>query len=196
MKIGIYGGTFDPVHLAHLVLAEQCRDQLKLDEVWFIPAATPPHKVGVTIAPAKQRLEMLELALSGHPSFRICKRELERSGPSYTVDTLRDLHTEFPEHEWFLLLGGDSVNDFSKWRAPDEIAALAKLVAVNRGSQPLEPNEREFLHVQMPALDISGSNLRARLQSHQSIRYLVPRAVEEYLRQNKLYQTDGQQQGS
>lgn len=193
MRIGLYGGTFDPVHLAHLVLAEQCREQLALDEVWFIPAASPPHKSGVTISEAKHRVAMLELAIAGHTSFKLSRLELERTGPSYTVETLRDVRRDHPEVDFFLLLGGDSIRDFTTWREPQEIAQLATLVAVNRGTAELAdipadivaPEARRDVH--MPAIDISASDLRQRVATGCGIRYLVPRAVEQYIRQNGLY---------
>ena len=194
MRIGIYGGTFDPVHLAHLVLAEQCREQSGLDEVWFLPAARPPHKVGVTISDARHRVAMLEFAISGHPQFRVNPLELERSGPSYTVETLRELTRREPDVEWSLLMGGDSLRDFPTWREPDEIVALARIVAVNRGTEDL-PGCAEFRArfgerldvVQMPGLEISASDIRARVAAGRSIRFLVPRAVEVYIQQQQLY---------
>ncbi len=195
MRIGLYGGTFDPVHLAHLVLAEQCREQLALDEVWFIPAASPPHKSGAAITDAKHRVAMLELAIAGHASFKLSRLELERTGPSYTVETLREVRQTHPAVEFFLLLGGDSIRDFTTWREPREIAQLATLVAVNRGTAELTdipadivaPDARRV--VEMPAIDISASDLRQRVTTGRGIRYLVPRAVEQYILENGLYVT-------
>lgn len=196
MRIGIYGGTFDPVHLAHLVLAEQCREQAQLDEVWFLPAARPPHKAGVTISDTKHRMAMLEFAISGHPQFRVNPLELERAGPSYTVETLRELVQQQPDVEWSLLMGGDSLRDFHTWREPAEIATLARIVAVNRGLEDL-PGCAEFRAsfgdrldiVEMPGLEISASDIRARIASERSIRFLVPRAVEVYIQQQRLYRS-------
>jgi nicotinate-nucleotide adenylyltransferase len=193
MRIGLYGGTFDPVHLAHLVLAEQCREQLALDEVWFIPAASPPHKSGVTITEAKHRVAMLELAIAGHASFKLSRLELERTGPSYTVETLRQLRHDHSGVDFFLLLGGDSIRDFTTWREPQEIARLATLVAVNRGAAELADIPTDIAApesrcvVQMPAIDISASDLRQRVATGRGIRYLVPRAVEQYIQQHGLY---------
>jgi nicotinate-nucleotide adenylyltransferase len=197
MRIGIYGGTFDPVHVGHLVLAEQCREQCRLDEVWFVPAGRPPHKTDAAITPARQRLEMLELALAGHDRFRIHRFEVERSGPSFTVETLQHVHEETPGCDWFLLLGADSVRDFPTWREPDRIAELATIVAVNRGDRPpCDPREMvrlfgedRFVVAQMPGLDIASSDLRRRVHEGRSIRYLVPRGVEVYIQQHKLYRS-------
>src|SRR5919199_5145855 len=111
MRVGIFGGTFDPVHLGHLILAEQCREQGQLDQVWFIPAARPPHKQDQSLAPFAQRVEMLSLAIAGNPAFRIDELEKDRAGPSYTVDTLAELQRHHPGTEWFLLIGSDCLPD-------------------------------------------------------------------------------------
>src|SRR5262245_31066193 len=111
MRLGLFGGTFDPIHLGHLLLAEQCREQCKLDAVWFLPSANPPHKVGASITPAQQRVEMLQMAIAGHPEFAVSKLELERGGTTYTVDTLEQLRNEDAERELFFLIGADSLAD-------------------------------------------------------------------------------------
>lgn len=201
MRIGIFGGTFDPVHLGHLVLAEQCREQCRLDEVWFVPAGIPPHKTDAEISPGKQRVEMLEFAIAGHDRFRIQRLELDRPGPSFTVETLQTFHDERPERELFLLLGADSVRDLPTWREPRRILQLATIVAVNRGDRPAfdaavtgrllgEEAAKRIATVQMPGLDISSSDLRRRVREGRSIRFLVPRAVEIYIAQQKLYQDE------
>lgn len=194
MRIGIYGGTFDPVHLAHLVLAEQCLEQAALDEVWFVPAAQPPHKLGASISAPSQRLAMLEFAIAGQPRFRVDRVELERGGPSFTVDTLSQLQGRHPAAEWFLLLGADAIRDFPTWREPARILELARIVAVNRGGQPLpdlapvQGGAAERVQVvEMPGLEISATDLRARVAAGRSIRFLVPRAVEVYIHQQALY---------
>lgn len=194
MQIGIYGGTFDPVHLAHLVLAEQCLEQLPLDEVWFVPAAIPPHKTHVPITPANDRCAMLEYALAGHAQFRLETIELERQGPSYTVDTLEALTRLHPDHRWSLLLGADSVREFETWRTPERILELAQIVAVNRGGDPpidLEAFQSRFgvvpREVEIPSLNISASDLRRRVAAGRSVRFLVPRAVEVYIAERGLY---------
>lgn len=198
MRVGIFGGTFDPLHLGHLVLAEQCREQCQLDEVRFFPAGNPPHKSRSDLTAGKLRAEMVQFAIAGHPQFRVDDRELRRSGPSFTVDTLRELAAEDPDAERFLLVGADSVWDLPKWRDPLGIAQLATIVAVNRAGQPpLEPaalTERLGAalasHIQlvtMPDIRLSSREIRARVQAGQSIRYLVPRAVEMVIEQGQLY---------
>jgi len=196
MRIGIFGGTFDPLHNGHLVLAEQCREQCRLDEVWFVPAAIPPHKQDLVISPAKTRCDMIEFGISGNPQFKLCRVELDRPGLSYTVTTLQQIHDEDPTRELFLLVGADSIRDLPTWRQPDRILQLATIVAVNRGSAAPTEAQRQALQptiasriqfVGMPGIEISSTDIRQRVTSGQSIRYLVPRAVETYIHQNRVY---------
>ncbi|MBX3444044.1 MAG: nicotinate-nucleotide adenylyltransferase [Planctomyces sp.] len=201
MRIGIYGGTFDPVHVGHLLLAEQCREACRLDEVWFVPTGSPPHKQGVEIASGKARREMLELAIAGLPQFRVSTLELDRPGPHYTVETLSNLRRSRPDDELFLLMGGDSVAEFSTWREPERINELATIVAVNRGrgGLDLEPLRRALgtdatrgvRLVTMPGIAISASDLRRRVGEGRSIRFQTPRSVEQYILQHGLYRDAG-----
>jgi len=198
MRLGVFGGTFDPVHFGHLLLAEQCREQCALDEVLFIPAGSPPHKLSQTITPGKARMEMLELAIGGHDQFRIDRRELLKDAPSFTYETLAELCAEDASHELFFLMGADSLRDFPTWREPGQILKLATLAVVNRGDQPppdLAPigelqrnaDELRVKLVTMPDVDISSSDIRRRVRAGQSIRYLTPRAVECYIATQRLY---------
>lgn len=201
MRVGIFGGTFDPIHIGHLVLAEQCREQCRLDEVWFVPASVPPHKQDTIISPANARCEMIEFAIAGNPQFRLSRIELDRAGPSYTVTTLEGLHAEDPTRELFLLVGADSIRDLPTWRQPERILELATVVAVNRGRDlltPAEVEQRLIDHVgpvastrirciQMPGIDVSASDIRRRIEVGLSIRYLVPRAVEMYIHERRIY---------
>lgn len=199
MRLGIFGGTFDPVHYGHLLLAEQCREQLGLDEVWFLPAATSPFKQGQRTTSAEHRVAMLELAVAGHPAFRVSELELRRGGTSYTVDTLAELQAQHADHELFLLIGADSLTDLPHWREPARILELATVAAVNRGRSAadleaivpqLPAAAGRVSLVQMPAVDISATDLRGRAAAGRSIRYLTPRPVEEYIRQHRLYSAD------
>ena len=198
MRLGLYGGTFDPVHYGHLLLAESCREQFKLDEIWFIPAGDPPHKSGRQISPGKARADMLEFALAGFPEFTVNRMELERAGKSYTVDTLQELKTAEPDRELFFLIGGDSLHDLPDWREPARICELATVVAVNRGDVPLP--ERVVLdtklgsetaarirYAQMPGVDFSSTRIRECARNGDSIRFRLPRAVECYIREQDLY---------
>ena len=198
MKLGIFGGTFDPVHLGHLILAERCRDECGLDEVWFVPAPSPPHKDDEGITPAQQRADMLEFAVSGCPDLAVSRIEFERTGPSYTVDTLQQLTDEGADRELFLLIGADSLRDLGSWREPERIATLATIVAVNRGRDPL-PNADEMTaalgehiasrvqHVNIPPIDISATEIRQRARDGRTIRFMTTRAVEAYIRETRLY---------
>jgi nicotinate-nucleotide adenylyltransferase len=200
MRLGIYGGSFDPVHYGHLLLAECCRESLRLDEVWLIPAAVPPHKQDRQRASGKARLEMLELALSGHEQLRTSSLEIDRGGVSYTVETLAAIHQQQPAAVLFLLMGGDSRQDLPTWREPDRICELALPAVVCRGGAAapdfsilasLVPAERleqiKAAQVRMPLIELSSTDLRERAAAGHSLRYRTPRAVEKYIEAQRLY---------
>lgn len=199
MHIGVFGGTFDPVHLGHLILAEQCREQARLDRVLFIPAARPPHKLEKPLTPFHHRVEMLSLAVAGNPAFAVDELEKDRPGPSYTADTLEELRRRFPDAGLTLLIGSDCLPDLAYWRDPSRIAALADLLIMARPGWPVADLDalRASLHltaelqlrqvVQAPMLDVSSRDLRARAAEGRSLRYLVPRAVECYVLAHRLY---------
>jgi nicotinate-nucleotide adenylyltransferase len=201
MRLGLFGGTFDPVHVGHLVLAEQCREQCGLDQVWFIPSGQPPHKRQAPLTPGRMRQEMLEFAIAGHADFAVSDIELDRTGPSYTVETLQQLHEEDAGRELFFLMGADSLADLAGWREPERIAELATIVAVNRGDRPL-PDPAALVHlvgeriarrvqfVTMPGIDLSASDIRRRARDGRSLRYLVPRPVEIYIQEHRLYRAE------
>jgi nicotinate-nucleotide adenylyltransferase len=208
MRLGILGGTFDPVHYGHLLLAEACREALGLDQVWFVPAAVPPHKQQREQTPGPQRVEMLELAISGHAAFSVCQVEIARGGVNYTVDTLARLKDEDPLRELFFLLGTDSLLDLPTWREPARLCQLATPVVVCRsiagdnsgecgealdlrGLANLLPADRleaiRMHRVQMPRIDLTSSDIRQRISMGKSIRYRTPRAVEKYIETHALY---------
>lgn len=200
MRLGLFGGTFDPVHFGHLLLAECCREQARLDEVWFLPAAVPPHKQGVELTPARERIEMLELAIGGHEPFSVCKLEVERGGVSYTADTLMALHDATPDTELFFLLGADMLHDLPNWREPARVCELALPLVVRRPGSPapdftclapfMSAERMELcrnLQVTMPQIDLSSSEIRRRVAEGKSIRYQTPRAVEKYIESHRLY---------
>ena len=132
MRLGIYGGSFDPIHYGHLLLAESCREQCRLDQIWFTPAAIPPHKLERQLTSGQHRLEMLKLATSGNEAFRVNDQEIQRGGVSYTVDTLADLQAKDPNRELFFLMGADSLADLHTWKEPKRICELAIPVVVRR----------------------------------------------------------------
>ena len=200
IRLGIYGGSFDPVHLGHLLLAETCREECSLDRVLFLPCGQSPHKPNGAIASGHQRAEMLQFAVAGDPRFGVCRIELERSGPSFTVETLRQLRAEQPDSELFFLMGADSLADLPLWREPHTILELATIVVVNRGQRPppdlatlearLGPIVRDRVRfVTMPAVELSATEIRERVRSGRSLRFRVPRAVEEYIRQHGIYES-------
>lgn len=198
-RIGIFGGTFDPVHYGHLLLAETCREQLNLDSVVLLPAGSPPHKSDSDISPASHRLEMLKLAVSGCPEFQIDERELKREGPSYTALTLQELSSEQPDSTLYFLMGADSLRDIPGWKDPQQILQLATVVAVNRPGIPL-PETAEvrvwagdladsIQVIQTLGTDLSSSTLRNQVAANLSIRFMTPRAVGVYIEQHELYRT-------
>ncbi len=203
MRLGLFGGSFDPVHTGHLMLAECCREQCQLDQVWFIPAATAPHKQQQVYSPDEQRVAMLKLAIAGHEGFAVSEIELERGGVSYTVDTLRAIAEQEKDAELFLLMGADTLADLANWHDPAGVCALATPVVVGRDDDgdpdynvlaPLVDADRlaEFqkCRVAMPAVEISSREVRRRVAAGESIRYQVPRAVEKYIETSGLYQAD------
>jgi nicotinate-nucleotide adenylyltransferase len=200
MRIGVFGGTFDPIHLGHLILAEQCREQAGLDEVRFVPAYQPPHKQDQPLTPFHHRVEMVALAVAGHPAFRIDEVEKRLPGPSYTVTTLTELRREQPGDELFLLLGADCLPDLAKWRDPVRILELACLLVGARPGAELWSLEQLRTALRMPPtapvrvqvvpvplIGLSSTDLRDRVARGRSVRYLVPRAVECYLETHRLY---------
>lgn len=195
MRIGIFGGAFDPIHYGHLLLAEQCREQSGLDQVWFVPTRIPPHKPAGSLSEDRHRLEMLKLAVSGIPEFQISRIELDREGVSWTIDTIRNLRSGRPQDEFVLLIGADSLRDFPDWKEPDAIAELVTIAVVNRGpalpdqaTQRLSPVVKQALQVvDIPGIDFSSTDIRQRVSSGRSIRFIVPRSVEMYIRQHELY---------
>jgi nicotinate-nucleotide adenylyltransferase len=193
MRIGVLGGTFDPIHIAHLLLAEQAREQLALDVVLFIPAGDPWRKAGREVAPAAARLAMTRLAVEPYEAFEVDDCEVRRAGPTYTVETLRELHARYgAEEDLFLLLGGDALSDLPYWHDPSGIAEEAMVVvaprrdAVSPESLPFPPER--VLTIEMPDIAISSTDLRQRARYGRSLRFFVPDAVASYIEENGLYQ--------
>jgi len=199
MDIGLFGGSFNPPHVAHLVVAEIARDQLGFDEVWWIPNATPPHKSHDELAAVEHRLAMTRRAIAGNPSFRVSEIEVGREGVSYTVDTLRVLQDEHPDTDFGLLLGSDSLDHFGEWHRPDEIMERVPLVVYKRPGIIEDVPEPRFANrvrfVSAPVMEVSGTEIRSRRRAGRSIRYLVPETVRSYIREHNLYrgtETDGE----
>ena len=197
MRLGLFGGTFDPIHLGHLLLAESCREACALDRIWFVVAGAPPHKPGNRTSVA-DRLEMVRIATAGHPAFEVSELETSRPGPHYSVETLEEVHRQRPEDELFFLIGADSLVDLPHWRQPERIVALATVVVADRPvstiAQPMSPHwpnlgpaARPFQMVKIPPIGIASNDLRQRLAEGRSIRYQVPRGVEAYIDAHGLY---------
>ncbi len=191
MDVGLFGGSFNPPHVAHLIVAEVARDQFGLDEVWWIPNATPPHKSSDELADVEHRLEMTKRAVSDNSGFRLCDIEIERAGVSYTVETVRALQEQYPDTDFGLVIGSDSLDHFAEWHRPDEIAERVPLVVYKRpGVIDTVPEPRFARHVRFvaaPVMEVSGTEIRSRCRSGRSIRYLVPEGVRTYIEENGLY---------
>ena len=191
MDIGLFGGSFNPPHIAHLIVAEVVRDQFALDEVWWIPNATPPHKPDDELVAVKHRLAMTRRTVESNPAFQVCDLEVEREGVSYTVETLRALQEQHPDTDFALILGSDSLDHFAEWHRPDEIAERVPLIVYKRpGAIESVADPRFANHVHYaaaPVMEISGTEVRARRRADRSIRYLVPEAVRAYIETHDLY---------
>ena len=196
-RIGLLGGTFDPIHLGHLIVAEEARTRLSLDRLLFVPSRQPWRKAGREIAPEADRLAMVRLAVEGNPGFEVSLVDLEREGPSYSVDTVCDVRaTLSPEAELYFILGYDALMDLPHWHAPAELARVTRLVTVIRPGyeldwSPLEqaiPQAREtVMLLETPEIGISSTEVRQRVAAGRSIRYWVPDLVAEYIQQQGLY---------
>jgi nicotinate-nucleotide adenylyltransferase len=190
-KIGILGGTFDPIHWGHLILAEQAAEKFQLNKVIFIPCAHPPHKKGKKISPAKKRWDMVKLAIQGNPKFLVSDLEIKRGGYSYTVDTLTQLKKIYPKSELYFLTGSDMLKDIYNWRKPEKIYKLAKLVIAFRPSFDKINRKNKFvlksLFLEIPAVDISSTQIREKIKNKESIKYLVHPEVERYIKKKRLY---------
>jgi nicotinate-nucleotide adenylyltransferase len=198
MRVGILGGTFDPIHIGHLIIAEESRIRLALDRVLFTPTGQPQLKSEPPIASALHRLNMVRLAVAGNPHFAVSLNEVDRPGPSYTVDTLGELSTELgATTELHFILGMDALQQFHLWRDPERVLELCKLVVVRRpGGQDFEVQEllsrysqagNRVVVLSTLLIDISGTDIRHRAAAGLSLRYLVPEAVEQYIREHRLY---------
>jgi nicotinate-nucleotide adenylyltransferase len=199
MRIGFFGGSFDPVHNGHLELARCCQAQAKLDEVWFTPAAVQPLKQQGPRATKTDRLAMLELAIANEPNWRVCRMEIDRGGVSYTVDTLRAIRAERPDDALFILLGSDTLREISAWRKPEEIFRLAAPLFVERAGGPrpevpaivlesLSGGRIAAQTIQMPSMNVSSTDIRDRVAAGRPIEDLMPPTVARYIAKNKLYQ--------
>lgn len=197
-QIGLFGGTFDPPHLGHLILAAEALEQLGLSRLLWILTPQPPHKGEASITPPQIRLQMLNLALQDEPRFKVCRVEMDRPGPHYTVETLRLLQAEYPQAAFTFLMGGDSLRDLPGWREPAEILRLTSLGVMRRPGDTIDlpaleqrlPGLRERLRfLEAPLLEISSRQIRQRVQQGRAFRYYLPSAVYVFLQQHSLYRS-------
>ncbi|MFO8175969.1 MAG: nicotinate-nucleotide adenylyltransferase [Gemmatimonadota bacterium] len=184
-RLGLFGGSFDPPHIGHLVVAQDVVEALDLDRLLFIPAGNPPHKLDRSLAPAPLRLEMVQCLVAGDDRFGVSEVELSRSGPSYTVDTLRHYRDLHDEAELFFVMGADQAETFGSWREPETVKELATLVVMAR--EGMDPPSGDFVTAPVTRLDISSSAIRSRIRDGRPIRYLVPEIVRRIIESNRLY---------
>ncbi len=187
-KIGILGGTFDPPHLGHLLIASEVQHALALSEIWFIPNQIPPHKQLDHFTNSDHRLNMIKIAVKDHADFSVNTIELEREGPSYTYDTLRLLREEFPEHTFYFIIGADMIEYLPNWHKIDEVIKLVTFVGVKRsGYQTNTPYP--VLEVEIPQFEVSSTMLRERLRKGGNTEFLIQDDVRRYIEENQLYGT-------
>ena len=200
-KTGIMGGTFNPIHYGHLLLAENAYEQFGLDEVLFMPSNNPPHKKMTPVIDGARRAEMVRLAIEGNPHFAFSGEELTREGNTYTSDTLEILAEREPDTQFYFIIGGDSLNQFESWRRPEVILKLACVLAAERDGMSLQRTRQkiEYLNVKyhadvrlllIPNIEISSHDIRQRAEVGHSIRYLLPESVREYILENGLYRSE------
>lgn len=195
MKVGIMGGTFDPIHQGHLLAAERAREEAGLDEVWFMPAGTPPHKPNAPKASAEQRLAMVKAAIAGNRHFREEPMEIRRGGTSYTVDTVRELITKYPGHDFYYIIGADMVQYLPHWMRIDELAKMVTFIGLGRPGYSADASRlpaaigRSVVSATMPQVDISSTMIRDMRKAGKSVRYMVPEPVFTFIEENRLYES-------
>ncbi|NTV29397.1 MAG: nicotinate-nucleotide adenylyltransferase [Candidatus Omnitrophica bacterium] len=187
-RIGLLGGTFDPIHIGHLLMARTAMEQMRLDRVIFIPSCVPPHKKVPTLFSTKDRLEMVRLAVDDVPEFEVSLFEVQKGGKSYSVDTVRHFRqTLGPEAKLFFIVGGDAIKELDSWRDIDELKKLCSFVSVNRPGYPRGEEKFRYHAVTMNGIEMSSTEIRKRILAGKSIRFLVPDAVLGYIKSENLY---------
>ncbi|WP_258171180.1 nicotinate-nucleotide adenylyltransferase [Paenibacillus sp. R14(2021)] len=195
-KVGFMGGTFDPVHYGHLLAAETAREACGLDEIWFFPSGQPPLKDNGPQAEGAARLEMVYRAIDFQPHFRAMDVELEREGISFTIDTIKSLHALYPGRTFSIIIGTDRVNDLPQWHEIEELADLVSFIGVTRAGEVFQLEglpafiTEKLTIVEMPLIEISSTDIRARIASGRSIRFMVPEKVHSFIRRNRLYESE------
>lgn len=191
MRIGLMGGTFDPIHLGHLIVAEHVRVALDFAQIWLLPAASPPHKRESAVAPAKHRLKMAELAVEDNPHILASDAEFSRPGRSYTVETVEMLQHRYPQHAFYFIIGVDMVIDLPNWHRIEDLLDRIPFIGVMRPGYDWPSSRHPFAervrYVNVPLIDISATEVRKRLSRGESCRYLIPDRVYSYIREHRLY---------
>ncbi|MBS4016584.1 MAG: nicotinate-nucleotide adenylyltransferase [Candidatus Latescibacteria bacterium] len=186
MKIGIFGGAFNPIHLGHLIAVEEMRQQLYLDKVLFVPTYKPPHKK--TLTDYRHRRNMVKLAIKDNSLFELCEIEKEKQGVSWTVNTLKELHKQYPVDILYLIIGSDQYAVIRNWKEPENLVKYAKVVVMTRpGSKVPRQKQKSIIFVDISQIDIASTEIRNDMSSNKSIRYKVTEDVYEYIKKNKLY---------
>jgi nicotinate-nucleotide adenylyltransferase len=187
MKIGILGGTFNPIHTGHLILAEEARENLALDRVIFVPTYLPPHKNNSDIAPARHRYGMIRLGIKENKYFSVSDIEIKRDGLSYTIDTIRELKVVYPKDELYFIIGSDLLKYLEEWKDIPQIIKMVKFIVATRPGYPLESIPAYISTMPIRAVDISAFDIRSAVKENKTFRYLVPETVYRYIIRNKLY---------
>ncbi|MFH1888540.1 MAG: nicotinate-nucleotide adenylyltransferase [Candidatus Omnitrophota bacterium] len=187
MKIGVLGGTFNPIHIGHLILAEEVREKLSLDKVILVPANLPPHKDNSDIAPAGARLDMIRLAIKGNRHFSSSELEIKRDGRSYTIDTINEFKKIYANDELYFIIGSDLLKYLAEWKDLQDIIKMVRFVAATRPGYPLEKIPSYIATVAIRAVDISGFEIRKAIKKNKSFQYLVPERVFNYINKKGLY---------
>lgn len=186
-KTGILGGTFDPLHFGHLLIAEEVLHACSLDEVWFMPSPNPPHKRR-KVLPANERIEMVQRGITGNDRFRLSLFEFNREGPSYTYDTITALNQEYPGRDFCFIIGADMVQDLPNWHNIEKLLEMITFVGVKRPGFSLESEySHKLTEVEVPGFDVSSSFLRGRFAENRNTRYFLPDTVREYIEERNLY---------
>ncbi|GGE74769.1 nicotinate-nucleotide adenylyltransferase [Priestia taiwanensis] len=186
-KIGIVGGTFDPIHCGHLLIGNEVKEALSLDEIWYMPNKVPPHKKEKKLTSTENRLRMIELAIASNKDFALAIDELEREGVSYTYDTMKMLREKYPHHTFYFIIGGDMVEYLPKWYRVDELLQFVQFVGVTRPGYTVK-SPYSIITLEIPEFSVSSSLIRDRIKNRKSIRYLVPTNIQHYIEENGLYE--------
>ncbi|RSL31547.1 nicotinate-nucleotide adenylyltransferase [Salibacterium salarium] len=187
-KIGLFGGTFDPPHNAHLMIAQEALTVLNLDEIWFIPVYSPPHKTREYMAHPDERLQMTQKAIADNPQFQVSTMELERKGPSYTLETVDSLKEAYPQTSFYFIIGGDMAEQLHLWKDIEKLKELVTFAVIDRPGYSIQPIDlKEMKYINMPQVDISSSMIRERHRLGKNIRYYIPDSVWAFIKEKNIY---------